>query len=677
MLPGTPRSYRADVDGLRAIAVLAVVAYHFFPQWMPAGFVGVDVFFVISGYLISGIILERVEQGRFSLAEFYARRVRRIFPALILVLFVCVALGWGLLYSDEYRLLGKHVAAGAGFANNILLWSETGYFDAAAETKPLLHLWSLGVEEQFYLVWPLVLAYLCRTTRSRFWVVLGVLASSLAACIVVTGTNPVAAFYLPVFRFWELMAGAAFAVHPQWEARSARDANVRAGSGAALLVACSLLIDRNTPFPGWHAILPVLATCLLLSAGPHAIVNRALLSHRRLVFIGLVSYPLYLWHWPLLSLLRIANNDAPLTLARGGVLFAVALLLAWLTYVLIERPVRGGARGPAKAVTAAVAMVLVGAAGLALSMKGGIPAREVNSRDPTFASRDGRTATDVHAWLVNDCRLPPEQAKIFRRCTRDSRGTERFALIGDSKAVAVWAGLVRTSGPEGRWMFIGGSTDTSSVLPVLSDESHYVSYRESARVALRAVEENRNVDTVVIAAATRAFFHLASASSIEDLAASPFYADAEAGFARYVKHLVDAGKKVVILVDNPTFPDPKRCMKDARITWHGWIGRFFAIGQPDPHCEITLERQQELAARYRQLLEAVRKVAPGKVTFFETEPYLCDMARRRCGVFDGDMFLYSFADHVSDAASTRIGQALNDFLLRGDGAPAGAGRPAP
>ena len=155
MIPG--RGYRAGIDGLRAVAVLAVVGYHFFPQWLPAGFVGVDGFFVISGYLITGIILERIDAGRFSILDFYARRIRRIFPALAIVLLAVAAIGWKLLYRDEYKFLGNHVAVGAGFATNILLWSETGYFDQAAEAKPLLHLWSLGVEEQFYLVWPFAL----------------------------------------------------------------------------------------------------------------------------------------------------------------------------------------------------------------------------------------------------------------------------------------------------------------------------------------------------------------------------------------------------------------------------------------------------------------------------------------------------------------------------------------
>jgi peptidoglycan/LPS O-acetylase OafA/YrhL len=624
----------------------------------------VDVFFVISGYLITGIIVGRAEAGRFSLGDFYARRIRRIFPALAVVLVACAVLGWRVLYASEFRLLGNHVAAGAGFANNILLWAETGYFDPAAETKPLLHLWSLGVEEQFYLVWPVVLAYACRTARARRMAVVAVLVVSFAACVWMTARHPVAAFYLPFFRFWELMAGAIFAVRPAWNAASPRDANVRSIAGAALLAASLVLIDRSLPFPGWRAAIPVAGTCLLLSAGRAGVVNRWLLSLRALVFIGLISYPLYLWHWPLLTFVKILSNNATLTFERGAVLFGLSVALAWLTYRLVETPVRTGASPGRKAIAALVAMVIVGIAGATVSLRQGYPERAVNSRDPTFETRDGRFAADVREWQVDECAVTPTEAKVFRRCTRDTRGTARFALIGDSKAESLWAGLVRTSGPQGRWMFIGGSTDSTSVLPVLSDQWHYESYREPSSIALRALEQNREIDTVVIAAAARAFFHLATADSIEDLPVSPFFDDARDGFTRYVKRLTDAGKKVVIVVDNPTLPDPKRCMKDARVTWHGKLARFFAIGEPDRRCEVTLARHEELSAPYRRLLSEVKAVAPGRVTLFETVPHLCDTAQGRCGIFDQGRFLYSFADHISDEAATRIGKALNAALVQ-------------
>ena len=186
--------YRADIDGLRAVAVLAVVAFHAFPGWARGGFVGVDIFFVISGYLISGIILRGLRDDRFRFSTFYARRIRRIFPALALVLATCYACGWFVLFANEYAQLGKHVAAGVGFAANFVLWNEAGYFDDAADTKPLQHLWSLGVEEQFYLVWPLLLVLMWRFRKHPFGVIVGVLVGSFLFNVWTVRLEPTAAF---------------------------------------------------------------------------------------------------------------------------------------------------------------------------------------------------------------------------------------------------------------------------------------------------------------------------------------------------------------------------------------------------------------------------------------------------------------------------------------------------
>src|SRR4029078_10282619 len=200
-----------DIDGLRAIAVLSVVLFHAFPSLCPGGFVGVDIFFVISGFLISTIIFANLERDTFSFFEFYSRRIRRIFPALVLMLAASYAFGWFALYADEYRQLGKHVAGGAGFVSNFVLGSEKGYFDNAAETKPLLHLWSLGVEEQFYIIWPLLLWISWRCRLNLLTITCAVAAVSFYLNVREVHTDPAAAFYLPQMRFWELMAGAALA----------------------------------------------------------------------------------------------------------------------------------------------------------------------------------------------------------------------------------------------------------------------------------------------------------------------------------------------------------------------------------------------------------------------------------------------------------------------------------
>jgi peptidoglycan/LPS O-acetylase OafA/YrhL len=334
-----PHAYRPDVDGLRAIAVLAVVAFHAFPHAAPGGFAGVDVFFVISGFLISSIIFDDLKGARFSFAGFYWRRVRRIFPALVLVLAACLALGWLVLLPDEYATLGKHVAAGAGFASNIVLWREAGYFDTAAELKPLLHLWSLGVEEQYYLVWPLLLVLFRNRVRAMLWMIAVIAALSFAANIWLTLHKPGAAFFLPVGRFWELLAGSLLAYCAHYRRLPDAHRELKAGLGLAMIAASLVLLDARRAFPGAWALLPVLGTLLLVWAGTTAWINRRILSHPVLVFVGLISYPLYLWHWPLLSYARIVHGGEPPAALRLA-LCALSVLLAWLTYELIEKKVR-------------------------------------------------------------------------------------------------------------------------------------------------------------------------------------------------------------------------------------------------------------------------------------------------------------------------------------------------
>jgi len=350
--------YRPDIDGLRAVAVICVIAYHAFPASAPGGFVGVDVFFVISGFLITGILQREIADSTFSVSGFYARRAKRLFPALAVVLATTVIIGWALLVEDEYRQLGKHVAAGVAFVSNIALWRETGYFDVASESKPLLHLWSLGVEEQFYIVWPLIIALTFRA-RLNFFTAAGTLGLlSFAASIVLVDSKPASAFFLPHPRFWELMIGGLLAAaDPIFTGSSTsgegfalagrRFATLREAAALVGLVLIGLsvaIIDEKSSFPGWWVLLPTLGSCLLIGGGPRTWVSRRLMSRRALVSIGLISYPLYLWHWPLLSFARIVYADQPPVGARLAVLVATALL-AWGTYRYVETPIRVLARG--------------------------------------------------------------------------------------------------------------------------------------------------------------------------------------------------------------------------------------------------------------------------------------------------------------------------------------------
>jgi len=349
-----PLHYRADIDGLRALAVLAVLLFHAFPNVLPGGFIGVDIFFVISGYLITQIILAELDSGRFTAASFYARRVRRIFPALIIVLIATFALGWNYFLPPELSSLARNILASALFSANLMLLSEVGYFDVAAHLKPLLHLWSLGIEEQFYLVWPLLLWSLPRT---RLLLATGViLAASFLLNIVMIADHPAETFYLPFTRAWELMAGAALA---QASRIDKRHSNLFAAVGIAAIALSLFWINAKTSFPGWAAAFPVAgATLLIRSEG--SLFNRIVLSNHSAVNLGLISYPLYLWHWPLLVFAELIKFDKPLTDLERGLVIGLAFLLAWLTYKLVERPIRSGRRiNFAKPLAACMAAIAV------------------------------------------------------------------------------------------------------------------------------------------------------------------------------------------------------------------------------------------------------------------------------------------------------------------------------
>ena len=300
---------------------------------------------MISGYLISGILFADLARGSFSIYEFYVRRVKRIFPALAVVLITAMAIGWTTLISDEFVRLGKDVIGCVLFIANFMFWSQAGYFDAAAETKPLLHIWSLGVEEQFYLIWPALL-YLSARFRCVVLMILTVGVGSFTLNLLTYKSSPAAAVFLPHTRFWELMLGGILAyahscriVQAQTKLWCSFLVNSASIAGLALIIISVVVLKGSDPFPGWLAVFPTIGAALLIASGEFALVNRLFLGNRLFVFIGLVSYPLYLWHWPLLSYGRIARS-APLDATTIFCILAASFVLACGTYWLIELPVR-------------------------------------------------------------------------------------------------------------------------------------------------------------------------------------------------------------------------------------------------------------------------------------------------------------------------------------------------
>ncbi|WP_354125660.1 acyltransferase family protein [Bradyrhizobium sp. LB8.2] len=427
--------YRPHVDGLRAVAVSLVVLYHAFPSILPGGFIGVDIFFVISGYLITGIIDRDIRRGHFDLIGFYGRRARRIFPALLVVLLVVLILGYGWMLPDAYEQLGIDTVASAAFSANIALMLQSGYFDVESAKKPLLHLWSLGIEEQFYLFWPLALMLSARLGANLFRASLLLGLASFALSLALTSQHPVAAFYLPFTRAFELFAGAALAFG--WrEAREGRWHDARALAGALLIGLAVAIFDSTVLFPGWRAALPVVGTMLMLSA-PGAWGCRYILSSRPMVRIGLISYPNYLWHWPLLVYFALIKTNS-LTEIERGLIICLSLLLAWATYRLIELPIRFGSGQPFKTRGLIAGMAAMAVAGIIVIHWNGFEARL-----PPQVRAIASVRTDGAGSRVGECLLDLSQRTDYAETCVD-RGKHPMVLLwGDSTAGALLPGLRR------------------------------------------------------------------------------------------------------------------------------------------------------------------------------------------------------------------------------------------
>jgi peptidoglycan/LPS O-acetylase OafA/YrhL len=398
--PRGTEKYRADIDGLRAVAVLLVIAYHAFPARLKGGFIGVDIFFVISGYLITEIIFGQIRGTNFSLSAFYAKRVRRIFPALILVIMATLATGWFLLPIKEFKSLGLNIAGSAAFAQNLVLLNEVGYFDIAAVKKPLLHIWSLGIEEQYYIAWPLILLVVYRFRLNLVTVCAFLSALSFAVCIYYMLYNVDRGFYLPTSRAWELLVGSWLAIFTvahhksarmqRWKDRLAlilhsviytvgemprRETLQNLGSGIAFLLIgfAAVRFSSSLHYPGYYALFPVVAAVILIACS-QAVLNRKFLASRPMVFVGLISYPLYLWHFPIFAYAHVLWPE-------GGsrILMAVAILLsfvlAYLTYIWVEKPLRFGVARRYAVAPSIVLMLGIFIAGAVIYKADGVPSR--------------------------------------------------------------------------------------------------------------------------------------------------------------------------------------------------------------------------------------------------------------------------------------------------------------
>lgn len=643
---------------------------------MSGGFIGVDIFFVISGFLISSIIFRSLTRGDFSFAEFYAHRIKRIFPALILVLAVTYTFGYFTLLPDELEQLGKHIAASAGFVQNFALWKETGYFDVATELKPLMHLWSLGIEEQFYLIYPLIIWLAWRMGLNLFILLAVMGVVSFALNVGYIESHPVSTYFLPHTRFWELLAGGLLASAKLFsperfqtllknrglsalfsslslprERQSAFISNLLAFMGVLLIALPLFVLNKSSIFPGWWALPPVVGACCIIVAGPDAWFNRTILAHRFLVFIGLISYPLYLWHWPLLSYAHIMESATPSWEIRIAAV-VLAFILAWLTYRLVERPIRFGRQSWIKTATLCVLLSFVAYVGYNAFKQDGLANRTqalINITKQFEWPGKNRQTPDClqdHSYIKNGF------------CLSTGRGPVDAILIGDSHANHLFFGLSAAFRGGGANLLQAGK---SGCLPFFDIDRHSkgkIGGCYEMNTILANAMTNDSIRTVILSGRDLLYItgngfgplpNEVNKDITLSLRTNPGLKDNplifETAMRTTLTRLVAGGKRVVFVIDVPELGfDPRSCVNVLPLR-----------SRVKTPCAVPRDVVENRNREYRALVKKVFEDFP-TVQVFDPVPHLCD-AEYCWAMKDGKM-LYRNDDHLSMAGSMYIGSKL-------------------
>jgi peptidoglycan/LPS O-acetylase OafA/YrhL len=638
-------NYRSDIDGLRAVAILSVLVFHAFPDALPGGFIGVDVFFVISGYLISFAIFNEIDAGKFSFSDFYARRTRRIFPALIAVLSSVFVVGFFVLLPVELTRLGKNIASAATFTLNFLLQRDVGYFDGAGSVNEVLNLWSLCIEEQFYLLFPPLFLLAYKLTLNRLAVIAAIIASSFALNIYLISSEATFTFFSPVTRFWELAVGGwlAYALPRNNWVRGPVSGFVLSGLGLSIILCGVFLITKDMAFPGWFALAPTIAACCLIAAeGPNAL--KGLLSNRLMVFVGKISYPLYLWHYPIFSYLRIYESGEPTVLVMS-LAMAVSVLSAFLTYQFIEHPFRFGAL---KRVSHGMIIGSLVTALLCVGILG-----KLTQRERGFSQRMGGDWEQMLAQMDEpqggqDCAFQDPIAESTCLISRPGVAPT-VALIGDSHAVHFFAGaaksvdlhggnLIALTGP-GCVPFIGVRTRQ-----VKGDPEVCAAIVERVFLYL---DNNPQIKTVLIA--TRGPISLTGKTFGQDEVPGRFidsdvYPLAKTlpslfaqGLDTTVSHLIKSGKKVVFILDNPELGfDPELC-SDLSIA-----------RKKNPSCKVERSVVDARNLEYRGLVMQAKTKHPG-LQVIDTLKTICD--DQYCYARRDGRYIYRDNNHLTTFGS--------------------------
>lgn len=618
-------AHRSDIDGLRAIAVLAVIFYHYGADWLPGGFTGVDVFFVISGYIITVRIRQDIEKDAFSLFEFYIRRIKRIYPPLILILIFCLLFGWYFYLTSDYVMLSKSVMFATIGVSNLYFLNNTDYFDPAADTHSLLHTWSLGVEEQFYLVWPITLCIGVRLIRSPILlrlVLVCAAGSAFAYAVWYVGYDPKGAFYLPHARMWELATGAAIAYFPALRSKVATELMTTAGLG--LITFGFLTITAQSKFPGMNALCPCLGAALIVWPKVTQGLSSAPLVWWPMRHIGLISYGLYLWHWPLLVFYNHLYLQAPPDLETTAGLLLTTFVLSGISYILLELPIRNA--GPAAAWgTVAVCIAIIGASSV-IYFGNGLPSRlpdqvvllaegvnDYNKRRPQC-----HRTYEHNPPLDYSCRYGNQSVSSVAAIWSDSHGVELGEAIGNIME-------------ENSESIIG--ITYSSCPPAMNFKAPLQKGCEKFNESvLRYLLSHPEIKTVYLAAYYE--FYLNSDSKNELFP----------GIELAVRELARAGKRIIIIASNP----------EMGIRIPQAAAQLAMVGQVET-LAISKEEHVKFSASAREFIDNLSKTYAG-VEIFDPAEALCD--DEMCPmVRDGKPMLFD-DNHLSRAGAAIAVQSI-------------------
>ncbi len=681
-MPATPTAlYRRDIDGLRAIAVLLVIIHHVAPDLLPGGFVGVDVFFVISGYLMTGILDASMRDGSYRYVDFEWKRCRRIVPALVAVLVATLIMGACIMTGPELVNLARHVIGGSLSSSNLLLWSEVGYFDTSSAIKPLLHLWSLGIEEQFYVLWPLLLSILPVIGRTRLLVVAALSAASLMISENLAYADPSQAFYLLHSRAWELGAGAIVAlVWPLSERIStpARDDTKHVHATASVLgllviLAAAWKTRATDTWPGLSALAPVVGTALILAAGPHTFGTRMALESGIARWIGQRSYALYLWHWPPLAFLHILAAErawSASTLQWASALAMIpVVVLSHATLTLIERPARDRAvRTAASSVIRARHLMpygmILGALALtsaALMRTHGLPNRYGTAGTDAVAllrdaSPDSITAYGTYATR---CRLADKGNATW--CWRTTGAGKGIAVFGDSHAEVLFAGLADLKGP--RPLLLTGRKGCAPLLqPDVIDNRLSEICRRAAQLAHAAIRSDTGIGTVLMVSRGAAYitgegFGVDTQRPVVPVTVRRTLRDTvelqralESGLEASIRSFLAAGKRVVLVIGVPELGFlPEECL----------IGRPFGLREIRTPCAVPRPTVDQRNHAYRALVRRLSARIPA-LEVVDASSIFCD--DQLCHAQRNGRLLYQDANHLTLAGSRLVVAPLRTML---------------